>query len=143
MKLFFWIDSAKTSIFGKSFIYLNQVFVDLKSQKSITICGQNMEIPDIVGGCLHNETSEPALLTAAPSTWNCQARGAQWLEPAQVWQAGNYTMEPNSIWGCIRICISMTQLLSHTFAHLTGPNSDFQSQFSTSKIIRIFLICFS
>ena len=75
MKLFFWIDSAKTSIFGKSFIYLNQVFVDLKSQKSITICGQNMEIPDIVGGCLHNETSEPALLTAAPSTWNCQASG--------------------------------------------------------------------
>ena len=66
-------------------------------------------------------------------------------------------------------CVSMTQLLPHTFAHLTGPsfrlkvkllpnknrffrsyvnlhkscwklqNSDFQSQFSTSKIIRIFL----
>ena len=34
-----------------------------------------MEISDIVGGCLHNETSEPALLTAAPSTWNCQASG--------------------------------------------------------------------
>ena len=34
-----------------------------------------MEISDIVGGCLHNETSEPALLTAAPSTWNWQASG--------------------------------------------------------------------
>ena len=63
-----------------------------------------------------------------------------------------------------RIVYSMTQLLSHTFAHLTGPsfrlkvkllpninlhkscwklqNSDFQSQFFTSKIIRIFLFFF-
>ena len=53
----------------------------------------------------------------------------------------------------------MTQHLSHTFAHLTEPsfrlkakifgsyvnlqNSDFQSQFSTSKIIQIFLTFFS